>query len=183
MIEFIECQKTGYKARTEENVINSDVTIAFARDFSTYGEIATKNLCRRHNKIYVPFNLNELEVSFRRMMSIVGFIDKKVFDRGTDRNNICLNIAGNGIYNLVGGQALYDEWMEGFLTEFTGRANSLYLITSSCSGGQTGIDEAGSKATNALDIPTIIRAPKRWLFRGEDGKDIASESLFKQRFL
>ena len=51
------------------------------------------------------------------------------------------------------------------------------------SGGQTGADEAGILAAKELCIPAHVHAPKGWLMRGEDGKDVFSEYAFKERFV
>lgn len=155
--------------------------MAFAMDFTTAGERVTKSFCKKHNKIYVPVSLSN-EMNSTRLQSIITFIDNSIYARKLD-NGLCLNIAGNGLYTLEKEQKFYDEWMELFIWALTRWAVDKFIIVSACSGGQTGIDEAGAKATDHWKIPTIIRAPKKWLFRGKNGEDIDDEILFKKRFL
>ena len=50
------------------------------------------------------------------------------------------------------------------------------------SGGQTGFDESGIKASIMLGIKTICCFPKGWRYRALSG-DISNEESFKQRFL
>ena len=50
------------------------------------------------------------------------------------------------------------------------------------SGGQTGADEAGIAAAKALGIPAEVHAPKGWMMRRGDNRDIFSEYEFKSRF-
>ena len=51
------------------------------------------------------------------------------------------------------------------------------------SGGQTGMDEAGAKASLMLGIPTLIYAPKNWLFKDINGITYSDEVLFKKDFI
>ena len=166
MIEFKEFQQSGYRARTMENA-SADVTIAIAKDFYTAGEILTKNSVIKQNKRYIPIN-------YFQAISSLQFI-------GISFEGKSLNVAGNGIYTLKQPQEMVDSIIYDvlkFIFECTKSRPTLIR-----SGGQTGIDEAGLKAAVKLGIPALCLAPKGWVFRDINHKDIADEKLFKQRFV
>lgn len=171
-ITFTECQTPGYPARTRINA-GADVTLAFAVDFSTAGEVATKREVLRQGKLYIPISLLNSDQSYDRLERIAAHIPSNLHS---------FNIAGNGIYTLRSSQVYLDEWIRSFL-------DKLFLIYDQCitsivSGGQTGVDEAGLKAGRDLGITTVhCTAPKGWLFRDKDGKEWADEQAFKARFL
>lgn len=172
MIKFLEHPHWGYKPRTVENVSASDLTIAFATDFSSAGEMLTKRSCWEQDKKYIAINLSGRKWDEEQQEFI------KVFEEGKVNT---LNIAGNGIYTLKGvfTQSACDDFVYNFFKYIPG-IDKLKLIRS---GGQTGFDEAGLKAAVKLGIPALCLAPKGWKFRTEAGFDIQSEKLFKARFI
>ena len=110
------------------------------------------------------------------------------------KRSISINIAGNGIYDLLGTK---QEDIDNYTYELLNRViNSKDLkvhVTFIRSGGQTGFDEAGIKAGMRLGIPTYLLAPKDWLFRTYDYEtekkvdisaktDAKAEAKFKERF-
>lgn len=169
LITFKEHYISGYKARTYENA-KADATIAIATDFRTPGEICTKNAVKSQGKIYESVMLNNLTK------------DKALWIGGSILSCKTINIAGNGIYTLIK-QGISQEKLDQMIYDFL---NSVFYYSNKpltlYSGGQTGIDEAGLKAAVKLNIPAICIAPKGWLFRDINGKDIADEKLFKARF-
>lgn len=172
-IQFIECAKAGYPARTIENAYNSDLTIAIAKDFTTFGEKLTEKLVKQAKQVYFPFNYayasNLDKYESARLSATIITLRPKV-----------INIAGNGIYTIKQPQVEIDEIVYQFLAKvFIGAKVAPQLIRS---GGQTGIDEAGLKAAIKLGIPALCLAPKGWVFREHVGRDIADEQLFKARF-
>lgn len=60
MIIFKECNKPGYGYRTEMNILNSDLTIAIAKDFYSAGEIITKRICEKYGKLYLNLTFDEI---------------------------------------------------------------------------------------------------------------------------
>ena len=50
MITILQNSSFSYRVRTEENILLSDGTLAFAVDFETAGERLTYNLCSKHKK-------------------------------------------------------------------------------------------------------------------------------------
>lgn len=178
MIKFSECGLEGYPARTRTNIISSDITIAFADDFSTAGEKLTKSLCKKYKRTYIQIPLGKFNSEQASTIITLGIGFDNLF-----KQNKIINIAGNGIYSLDYTQQELNVYLEDVL-------HYVKLSLESCnenillirSGGQTGIDEAGVVAANRLGIPTLVFAPKGWMFRNKEGKDIRNEKLFKQRF-
>jgi len=168
MITFKEFPIAGYKARTKENT-KADVTLAIAKDFTTAGEILTKNSVISAGNVYAPihFFYSTLNINY-----LANYIASKLIMS-------TLNIAGNGIYTLKEDQNYVDYKVFMLLCQLFELIPRPQRIIS---GGQTGIDEAGLKAAVKLNIPAVCLAPKGWIFRDINGVDISDEQLFKQRF-
>ncbi len=172
MITFKECQSPGYRARTMDNA-SADITIAIAKDFTTAGERLTRSCVLLQHKIYIPVNYDNMlseEVHYQIFRSIEGKI------------NLNINIAGNGIYTIKESQDVIDLKVYKLLHNIYNDIPITGVITLIRSGGQTGIDEAGLKAAVKLGIPALCLAPKGWIFRDINGKDISNEEQFKVRF-
>jgi len=176
MIEFIEHHSENYQARTVLNVIQSDITLAIASNFSTSGEILTKRTCKNYNKKYVAMHLHFQD--FVKRSSHLG----KIFNNKVS-GDIILNIAGNGIYSTDKSQEDIDKFVYSLLYCIHNDPLLNFKIIEIITGGQTGVDEAGAKAGDKLNIPTKVRCPKGWKFRDKNKVDISDEKLFKQRFL
>ena len=170
LITFEEDQSYGYKTRTDRNA-SADITLAFAMDFTTGGEILTKNSVLGQNKIYIPIDINEMS-----NQTVHEFVKLNLCNVKT------LNIAGNGLYTMKNKytQLEIDTLMLDFLKTVLPSDNQIELIRS---GGQSGFDEAGIKAAIKLGIKALVLAPKGWMFRNIDGVDIRDENLFKNRFI
>ena len=177
-ISFVEDTSTKYQPRTMKNAA-ADATIAIAVDFESAGEKLTKSSVESQGKVYIPI---DIKTNFEITGDIVNEIVNSLNNIGKD--NITLNMAGNGIYTMKGKytQAQLDEYVYQLLSAVINSENLKNKIISIRSGGQTGIDEAGAKAGMRLGIPTTILAPKGWTFRPINGKDKSSESEFKARF-
>lgn len=171
MIIFTEHPDPGYALRTYENAKLADLTIAFALDFNTPGEILTRKCAYgKYLAVYLdpkPDLNTSLEALAKEMERL------KVSN---------LNIAGNGIYSLKGKYTQHelDELIYLFLEKLIFReyGNPCGIR----SGGQTGVDEAALKAGDRLGLQTTCLGPKGWLFRDASGRDIRNEVLFKKRF-
>lgn len=186
-ITFIECQEPGYKARTLENA-KADITIAVAEDFFTPGERLTKSAVEQAGKLYIglPFNMIPYTVTLNYTDVDIdkGWLGSNI-DRIVKLNKqiITINIAGNGIYTFHIDQSYLDTIITSALNIIMNKLNGKGVIIGLIrSGGQTGIDEAGLKAAIKLNIPALCLAPKGWLFRDHNHKDIADEQQFKARF-
>lgn len=175
-IDFQEEETSGYRNRTIKNA-SADATIAIAVDFTSAGEKLTKSSVLNQNKKYIAIDANNLTVTQDRVNKIVNELNSV--------NAKTLNIAGNGIYTMKGKytQQQIDEFTYQLIKAVTESPNLKNKIESIRTGGQTGFDEAGAKAGVKLGIPTMILAPKGWVFRDITGKDISNEEQFKSRFL
>lgn len=180
MITFEECKINGYRARTIQNCKEADITIAIAKDFSTYGELLTYESTVKANKEYIQVSILD---DFRHSGI---YVDTKIIDQIRDlrRANITLHIAGNGMYTLktLGLDITQDKLNELVLNYVSTIINNVGCNISIITGGQTGIDEAGAKAGDNLKLKTKVLAPKGYAFRDINGKDIYNEELFKARF-
>lgn len=175
-ITFEVSSAAGYKDRTIKNA-SADATIAIATDFTTAGELLTKNSVLGQGKKYIAIDVSKtLKVSDRVVTAVV--------DRLNAAGARTLNIAGNGIYTMKGQytQKEVDDYTYELLKRVTESPNLLLPIESVRTGGQTGFDEAGAKAGSRLGIPTLVLAPKGWKFRNVKGQDIEDEKAFKARF-
>lgn len=179
-IDFQEDQNTGYAARTKINA-SADATIAIAYDFNSAGEKLTKSSVLNQNKLYLPVSTDVFS-SVSDVNSAAGIIAKEL--NKLPKNEISLNIAGNGIYTLKGTmtQSAADRFTLELLQKVIEKLNPEKKIVSLRTGGQTGFDEAGAKAGITLGIPTTVLAPKGWKFRNIAGEDISNEQAFKDRF-
>ena len=176
---FKESPVYGYVERTITNA-SADATIAFALDFNSPGEKLTKKSVLCQNKIYIPVDVNDLKITNYIIDIIIEILNKKSFPEGID-----LNIAGNGLHTIKG--KLTQEQCDDFTYKLLKNVihnpkleNKINLIRS---GGQTGFDESGIKAGIKLNIPTLVYAPKGWLYRTQNGVDISNEKKFKKRFM
>lgn len=185
-IRFEEDTASGYKERTMKNA-SADATIAIAVDFDSAGEKLTKKSVLEQNRKYIPIDANNLVVTQERVDKIVESLNSlqdKSADSLSDKKSIVLNIAGNGIYTMKGKytQQQVDDFTYELLKSVIDSSNLKVKIKSIRTGGQTGFDEAGTKASIKLGLPTLTLAPKGWKFRNANGTDISNEKQFKDRF-
>ena len=169
-INFITIPSKNYADRTKANAEWSDITMALAEDFNTTGERLTKTVAG--NK-YVSVNISN-DVS-----TIVNNIYNQLVSKGKTKD-IKLNIAGNGIYSLKDTQSQYDAKLIDIIKGLQAKGITISEIRS---GGQTGIDEAGAKAGQFLNIKTTITSTSDFKFRNKQGVDISNEQAFKARFV
>ncbi len=160
-----------YTSRTIDNIEQSDVTIALASDFRLSGEKRTKKEAESRNK-YVSESIGE--GSNKNAKEIAESIFNQIKKLGIDTSKpVDLNIAGNGIYQK--GMPSQED-VDTLVTDILRELQKLGLqIKSVRSGGQTGVDEAGVKASLALGLPTIIHGTKDFKFRKEAAKDISDK--------
>lgn len=174
--KFSTSSTNSYAQRTKENADWSDITIAFAVNFNTAGELATK---RSAGNKYVAVGLssnNKGDISVNR-----NHLDNVVKKYRSINKPIKLNIAGNGIYtfNKNTSQETINEKIQEAIEYLQSKGVQIESIRS---GGQTGIDEAGIIAAQNLGIPSEVHTTSDYKFRGRDNKDILDEAAFKARF-
>lgn len=166
----------GYKQRTIYNVLHSDVTIAFAVDFSTSGEKLTSSTAHTYNKpilkIPIPTQLDDTHsipaLSEDVLNQIIQFCVSNI-----KNDKICINIAGNAIqrffkYKIT--QKILNVWMIHIINSIK-KALPDTVSISIRSGGQSGADIAGIVAGISNGIPCVVHYPRGYMTRNEYGVD------------
>jgi hypothetical protein len=176
-IEFEESTSTDYAVRTRINATESDVTIAYAYNYRSAGEIATDREVTAAKKQFYKFGVqfgDDVERA-RRLAPI--------YERNAGQE-IIINIAGNGEYEK--GMISTDQLTEEIAKDLAFLQKKGVGIVLVRSGGQTGADEAGVKAAAKLGIPAKVLAPKGWKFRtgapGGQYTDQTGREAFLARF-
>ena len=177
---FLEHQDRGYAGRTRENAAKAHVTLAIASNFNSAGERLTKRAVLEAGRLYVPCSYHGHQPNLTEI--------KQVIDRFNKLGNgeFALNIAGNSLATLsefgYDNQEEIDDHVFGLIA---GLIRSPYLIPKIVgirSGGQSGMDEAGLKSGQRLNIPTLCLAPRTWRFLRADGVEVADKFAFVRRF-
>lgn len=166
----------GYAARTRENAGAADLTVAFSVDFTTAGERLTAKAAK--GKI-IQIPVVKGSCAPKAMATDI----LSCMTEAERRSPIGLNVAGNSMQTFAEAglaQKDVDGIVVSVMRELVG---SGVVIRSVRSGGQSGADEAGIRAAKELGIPAEVHAPKGWLMRGADGKDVFDEYAFKERFI
>lgn len=158
--EVEEHKSRSYGPRTYLNAGFSDLTVAFAVNFNTAGEILTEKASKGR---IIQFELNE---NFDPVKAA-----RQLYVHMKKNNYRTLNIAGNGAYTLKQygiSQYKINRWVY----ETLKLIHEHIGITRIRTGGQTGADMAGSVAAYLLKIPAIITYPNGYRQRLEDGTDV-----------
>lgn len=180
------CSSGGYQQRTSENANAQDVdfTLAFAVDFTTYGERATAKAAG-DSIVQVDFPLSDkggLDLSAKGVQKAVKEVFESLPEEFFKGESCGLNIAGNGLYTLSS-KGVTQEQCDEFVTRvLDGLQKKGMQISSVRSGGQSGVDESGAVAGVVLGIPTTVHTTKDWAFHGTDNRDRRGEEAFKARF-
>lgn len=185
-VRFRESDSSDYRDRTIYNVVNADITAAFAFDFDSPGEKLTRNAAFYNKRPYCAVTLpqdREMLHSWDFAMRSAERIASSL-DSGQRRRLITLNVAGNGITSVR--PPVTQEDLDVYMARTLMCLQRMVRIGAVRSGGQTGLDEAGVKAASAIGIPAEICAPKGWRMRtaGADGRyaEVYDEARFKERF-
>lgn len=179
-MQFIleENSEYGYKARTELNAREADVTFTIALNFNSAGQKMTKDFVLKHNRLYVPISPHgDIGEKAERLVTLLNekFAGKKHF--------ISINIAGNGMQTMNGvlTQEQCDNFTFNLLSSIIQNPELKINIKHIRSGGQTGFDEAGIKAGLKLKIDTTAHYPKNYRIRTlESDKTQTREEVFKR---
>jgi hypothetical protein len=166
MLTIIQHSSPTYPPRTYFNATHSDITIAFAIDFSTAGEKLTK---RAAGERYFSASLFEDPIQSARA----------IYRELRNRDARTINIAGNGIYALAK-QGWTQEALNVHLFNIFSPVHEHWKIAKVLSGGQPGVDIAGIIVAQALGIPATATLPYGFIQRGLDNKDCSrSENSIK----
>lgn len=174
-----------YAVRTETNIKKSDITIAFANNWNTAGEQVTEKLANENKKPYVDINILKSGILPVNIEDKIDEIVKAITKLKKDE--ITINIAGNGIYTLNIAGISQEQCNNFVYTVLHGVQSKLKKSNSKIklnirSGGQTGADEAGIVAAMALKLPSTVHTTKKWKFRNIKDEDVSNEKEFIERF-
>lgn len=170
----------GYSQRTRENANADDVdfTIAVSVDLNTAGERCTR---RAAGDSFIGIEVRDF--SEESLKVAVDHIYENLPEEFQKGEPMGVNFAGNGLYTLNAHGISQEEanvFASGILA---GLKEKGVVIQSGRSGGQTGMDEAFILGLSEMGVPVTCHAPKDFLFRGADGKDVkGDEKAFKARF-
>lgn len=179
-MQFIleEDTDSGYNGRTEKNAMGGDVTIAIAINFESAGEVLTRNMVKKHDRVLIQITPHG-DIK-EKADKIVALLNKKF--EGV-KNSITINIAGNGLSTMKGAmtQEQCDEFTYTLLKEIVTSPVLKVAIRKLRSGGQTGFDEAGIKAGIKLQIDTTALFPKGYKIKDLTGEKLQTrEEVFKR---
>ena len=153
--------------------------MAFAVDFTSPGERLTATAAGNE---YLPFDLPHdgaglEDYALRRRMAII--LSHRLESM---TEPVRLNVAGSTAAELAR-HGISQEQADAFVTDVLGRAVDEGLrIQELRTGGQSGIDEAGTKAALALGIPASQVVPRGFLYLDESGKPHWNRDSFLSRF-
>lgn len=169
MLIVKEHSSSKYTPRTYYNAKSAEITLAFAIDFNTAGEKLTKKASYPN---YLALHLDEHWLNNAREVW-------KVLHKNNYR---FINIAGNGIYTL-NKYGMKQSDVDTYVLNVIKQVNDYHQIIKIYTGGQTGVDLAGSKAGYQLGIDTEVTLPKGYIMRFEDGKDVSCTKGFVEELI
>ena len=178
-LTVMESYSPKFHDRTVENARWADFTVAFAVDFTSPGERLTATAAGNE---YLPFDLPHdgaglEDYALRRRMAII--LSHRLESM---TEPVRLNVAGSTAAELAR-HGISQEQADAFVTDGLGRAVDEGLrIQELRTGGQSGIDEAGTKAALALGIPASQVVPRGFLYLDESGKPHWNRDSFLSRF-
>ena len=191
-VTIVELKASDYPTRTKHNASTSDVTIAFAADFSTAGEKQTKTAAAGK---YITAPLSESLKDDGAAIDMPETWYASSFMKLVNGAPATINIAGNTLAKLM--KALpnkKDESRADKAVRAQQLANRIVYqalkalhekspITKIVSGGQTGADIAGAVAAKALGIPVEVVMPKGFLqqdLNGNKTTQVSAQAIIKQ---
>lgn len=145
-MKFTEHKSTAYPPRTRHNAQSADLTVAFAENFGSQGEILTHELAG-DRYVAIPLKTEAVQAA------------RDLFAACRKHKASVLNVAGNGIYTLKD-----HDWTQEAVNLWVFQVMSLshkhWPLKRVISGGQTGADWAGGVAAEVLGIPGEMTFPK-----------------------
>ncbi len=169
MIKFEQTKSAKYAPRTYHNATSAQLTLAFAQDFFTAGELLTKKAAGSN---YKAIQLSSLATDLDDVAFSIVFECKRIGARS-------LNIAGNSLSTLSK-YGYSQQQVNQLIYDVLSKVHLNFELYSIVSGGQTGVDWAGGVAAYALNINCVMTFPAGFLQRNIDGIDFVNDesSLF-----
>ena len=174
----------NYGHRTWANAEWSDITLAFAADFKSPGEITTKKAA---GDKFIGYHLTSEEVMREQDDCFWKAQGRKYADKIRSNPNyreegIKLNIAGNSMISLSRYGIDADSVQDAIYQVLKNLLSDGIVISEVRSGGQSGADEFGIIAAQRLGLKCSILAPKGYRFHYKEGEEIEGYSRFVKRF-
>lgn len=184
-----EDDSVSYQPRTFKNAQWSDVTLAFAVNPQSQGELETRDAAGdRFLGVKLP-GLSEgraaiCDAGFMKETAdyVISQIKSRADFQVINRKGILLNVAGNRLSVLM--REGIDQKMTDALVEYVLRAvaDSGINIEEIRSGGQTGVDEAAIHAAQSMGKTCSILCPKGYRFSDARGTEHGGYEAFAARF-
>lgn len=174
---FLEDSSTNYQHRSKVNAIWSDITLGFAADFSSPGEMVTR---RAAGDKYIPVDV----LTSTDITETVERLDREIRTNAHfSESGIKLNIAGNSLYTLKyhADPKSVERTVISVIRRLVEEKGIPVLEIRS--GGQTGADEYGIRAAQTLGIRCSVLAPRGFRMRDAEGMDHTGREGFVERFM
>ena len=181
-----EDQESCYQSRTAKNAEWSDITLAFAVDLNSPGELETKAAA---GDKFLSFEIPDKDEALTEASYVKGLVSEVVsairsHSRYPElcRQGIRLNIAGNRLSVLTRHGISQDGVDSLLLSAMKGLLESSIPIAEVRSGGQSGVDEAGIHAAQDCGLPCSVLCPKGFRFSTAEGEELSGVEEFTARF-
>lgn len=181
-----EDQESCYQSRTAKNAEWSDITLAFAVDVNSPGELETKAAA---GDKFLSFEIPDRDETITETSYVKGLVSEVVSAIVSHpsypdlcRQGIKLNIAGNRLSVLARHGISQDGMDNLLLSVMKGLLKSNIPIAEVRSGGQSGVDEAGIHAAQDCSLPCSILCPKGFRFSTAEGEEPSGAERFMARF-
>lgn len=177
-LTVMETCSPKYHDRTVANAGWADLTVAFAADFSTAGEKLTRRAAGdRYMAVDIPRERELLQNG-----SIHDRIADIICHSTESMNGIRLNVAGNSLETLQS-YGIAQEDVDAFVAGVLGKAMAKGMpVVEIRTGGQSGVDEAGTKAAIGYGIRASQMVPRGFLYNDARGLPHWNRKSFLSRF-
>lgn len=184
--EIIVDNSLSYTSRTEKNAQWSDITLAFAVNPQSQGELETQNAAGdKFLGVKLPEHegkINDPAFMEATAQSVVSQIKAREDFQAINRKGIRLNVAGNRLSVLKRGgidQKAIDGLVAHVLKTILAEGINIEEIRS---GGQSGVDEAAIHAAQDLGKTCSIMCPGNYRFSDARGTEHSGYNKFVARF-
>lgn len=179
-----------YASRTEKNAKWSDITLAFAVNPESQGELETRNAAGSKYlgvKLPEPQDGDGIKIDDPAFMeetahAVVSWIKARDDFQSINRKGILINVAGNRLSILERSgidQKMIDNLLEHVLRTLMTEGINIEEIRS---GGQSGVDEAAIHAAQRLGKTCSILCPGNYRFSDSKGVEHSGYQAFAARF-
>lgn len=184
---IIEDTQSAYRSRTVKNAEWSDITLAFAVDVGSPGELETKEAA---GDKFLPYELPDGDIAIttpafveRLLSEVTTAIRNHPRNKPFSKEGLKLNIAGNRLA-ILSRHGISQKGIDNLLRSvIEGLLENGIPIAEVRSGGQSGVDEAGIHAAQDCFLPCSILCPKGFRFSTAEGHELSGAERFTHRFI